>query len=84
MAYLGDVITSIPSVLRFFHVPGIVAVPILDVPPATMAIITRRDDLRPLTADFAEAVCRVAEGAIDLVPGGRVLHPLGEPAAARG
>jgi hypothetical protein len=78
------VITSIPSVLRFFHVPGIVAVPIVDVPPATMAVITRTDDLRPLTADFADAVCRVAEGAIDLVPGGRVLHPLMEPAGSPG
>jgi DNA-binding transcriptional LysR family regulator len=73
VAYLGDVITSIPSVLRFFHVPGIVAVPIVDVPPATMAICTRADDLRPLTSDFADTVSRVASRAIDLVPGGRVL-----------
>lgn len=73
VAYLGDVITSIPSVLRFFHVPGIVAVPIVDVPPATMAICTRADDLRPLTADFADTVGLIAAGAIDLVPGGRVL-----------
>jgi hypothetical protein len=73
VAYLGDVITSVPSVLRFFNVPGIVAVPILDLAPATMAVITRLDDDRRITADFVEAVTRIPSGAIDLVPGARVI-----------
>lgn len=82
VAYLGGVITSIPSVLRFFHVPKIVAVPIRDVAPATMAVCTRASDLRRLTSDFTEAVSVVAAGAIGLVPGGRVIAPgLAEPAA---
>lgn len=72
VAYLGDVITSIPSVLRFFHVPGIVAVPIEDVAPATMAVCRRRDDHRPLTRAFARAVRETATAGIGLVPGGRV------------
>jgi DNA-binding transcriptional LysR family regulator len=73
VAYLEEVITSIPSVLRFFHVPGIVAVPLVDVPPATMGICTRLDDERPLTVEFCETVHRVAAGALDLVPGARLL-----------
>ena len=73
VAYLGDVITSIPSVLRFFHVPGIVAVPLVDVAPSTMAVLTRADDDRPLTSDFCATVSRVAAGTLDLVPGGRLL-----------
>lgn len=72
VAYLGDVITSIPSVLRFFRVPGIVAVPLGDVAPATMAVCRRRDDERPLTAAFARTVSEVAAAGIDLIPGGRV------------
>ena len=73
VAYLGNVITSVPSVLRFFNVPGIVAVPILDLAPATMAVITRVDDDRRVTADFVEAVTRIPSGAIDLVPGARMI-----------
>lgn len=72
VAYLGDVITSIPSVLRFFHVPGVVAVPLVDVAPASMALCSRADDERPLIADFARAVADVAAAGIDLVPGARV------------
>lgn len=66
-------ITSIPSVLRFYHVPGIVAVPIIDVPPATMAILSRADDHRELTSDFLDTVSMVSTRAINLVPGGRRL-----------
>jgi DNA-binding transcriptional LysR family regulator len=73
VAYLDEVITSIPSVLRFFHVPGIVAVPLVDVPPATMGVCTRVDDQRPLTVEFCETVRRVAAGALELVPGARLL-----------
>ena len=72
VAYLGGVITSIPSVLRFFPVPGVVAVPLVDVAPATMAVCTRRDDERPLIADFTHAVADVAAAGIDLVPGARI------------
>ena len=72
VAYLGDVITSIPSVLRFFHVPGIAAVPIEDVAPATMAVLRRRDDDRSLTRAFAGAVRDTAAAGIGLVPGGRL------------
>ncbi len=75
VAYLGDVITSIPSVLRFYHVPGIVAVPIVDVPPATMAVLSRADDHRELTSDFLDTVATVSTRAVSLVPGGRMLPP---------
>ena len=68
VAYLGDVITSIPSVLRFFRVPGIAAVPLLDAAPATMAVCVRIDDPRPLVAGFVDAVHEVSARAPDLVP----------------
>jgi DNA-binding transcriptional LysR family regulator len=73
VVYLDEVITSIPSVLRFYHVPGIVGVPLVDVPPATMGVLTRADDQRPTTVDFCETVRRVAAGALELVPGARLL-----------
>jgi len=73
VAYLDNVITSIPSVLRFFHVPGIAMVPFVDVPPATMAVMTRMDDARPAVAEFMDAVHAVASRAPDLVPGARYL-----------
>jgi DNA-binding transcriptional LysR family regulator len=73
VAYLGEVITSVPSVLRFFQVPGIAVVPIRDITPATMAIITRAGDERALTRDFAAAVELVAAAAIELVPDARVI-----------
>lgn len=79
VAYLGETITSVPSVLRFFQVPGIVAVPLVDVPTATMAIGTRVDDDRAVTAEFCATVRAVAAGALDLVPGARLL-PVGRPA----
>jgi hypothetical protein len=73
VGYLENVITSIPSVLRFFHVPGIAMVPFTDVAPATMAVMTRSDDARPMVAEFAGAVHAVAARAADLVPGARYL-----------
>ncbi|MGE0025971.1 MAG: LysR family transcriptional regulator [Thermoleophilia bacterium] len=73
VAYLDNVITSIPSVLRFFHVPGIAMVPFIDVVPATMAVVTRSDDARPAVAEFIGAVHAVAARAPDLVPGARYL-----------
>ena len=73
VGYLDDVITSIPSVLRFFHVPGIAMVPLADVDPATMAVMTRSDDARPVVAGFVGAVHAVAARAADLVPGARYL-----------
>jgi DNA-binding transcriptional LysR family regulator len=82
VAYLGDVITSIPSVLRFFHVPGIVGVPLVDVGPATMAVCARAGDDRPLTRDFIDAASTVAAGAIDLVPGARMIPTDRREAAA--
>lgn len=74
VAYLGDVITSIPSVLRFYNVPGISAVPLLDVPPATMGICTRVDDDRAITKAFCETVHRVAAAMLDLVPGATLVR----------
>jgi LysR family transcriptional regulator, benzoate and cis,cis-muconate-responsive activator of ben and cat genes len=68
VAYLGDVITSIPSVLRFFRVPGIAAVPLRDVSPATMAVCVRLDEQRPLVGGFVDAVHEVSARAPDLVP----------------
>ncbi|HET6691963.1 MAG TPA: LysR substrate-binding domain-containing protein [Miltoncostaeaceae bacterium] len=73
VAYLENVITSIPSVLRFFHVPGIAMVPLADVAPATMAVMTRADDARPVVADLVAAVHAVAARAPDAVPGARYL-----------
>jgi DNA-binding transcriptional LysR family regulator len=73
VAYLDNVITSIPSVLRFFHVPGIAMVPLSDVAPATMAVMTRADEARPEVAEFVEAVHAVAARAPDVVPGARYL-----------
>lgn len=73
VAYLGNVITSIPSVLRFYNVPGISTVPLTDVPPATMGICTRVDDDRPITAAFCETVRRVSAGTLELVPGARLV-----------
>jgi DNA-binding transcriptional LysR family regulator len=73
VAYLDNVITSIPSVLRFFHVPGIAMVPLADVAPATMAVMTRAGDARPAVAEFLGAVHAVAARAADLVPGARYL-----------
>jgi DNA-binding transcriptional LysR family regulator len=74
VAYLGDVITSIPSVLRFFHVPGIVAVPLTDVAPATMAVYSRRDDPRPLVAEFRATVAEVSRRVVGLVPGAQTIE----------
>jgi DNA-binding transcriptional LysR family regulator len=73
VGYLDNVITSIPSVLRFFRIPGIAMVPLADVPPATMAVMTRRDDARPLVAGFLGTVHAVASRAPDVVPGARYL-----------
>lgn len=73
VAYLDNVITSIPSVLRFFHVPGIAMVPLTDVPPAAMAVMSRADDARREVAEFIDAVHAVAARAADLVPGARYL-----------
>ncbi|HTI33264.1 MAG TPA: hypothetical protein VL422_06260, partial [Miltoncostaea sp.] len=73
VGYLENVITSIPSVLRFFHVPGIAMVRLLDVAPATMAVMSRADDTRPIVMDFLDAVHAVAARAPDIVPGARYL-----------
>jgi hypothetical protein len=77
VADMGDVITSIPSVRRFFHVPGIATVPLTDVEPGTMALLTRADDDRRLVADFARPVRAVAARGVGLVPGATVLEPAG-------
>ena len=72
VAYLGDTITSVPSVLRFYRVPGIVVVPLVDVAHASMAVGTRVDDDRPITGEFCDTVRAVAAGALALVPGARM------------
>jgi DNA-binding transcriptional LysR family regulator len=73
VAYLGETITSVPSVLRFFRVPGIAAVPLLDVPPASMAVVSRVGDKRRITSEFCDTVRVVARGGLALVPGARLL-----------
>ncbi|MGD9695939.1 MAG: LysR substrate-binding domain-containing protein [Thermoleophilia bacterium] len=75
VAYLGNVITSIPSVLRFFGIPGVVAVPLDDVEGATMGVVTRAEPHSAVVADFVASVSRVASGGLDLVPGARMLVP---------
>ncbi|MGD9572982.1 MAG: LysR family transcriptional regulator [Thermoleophilia bacterium] len=69
VGYMGDVITSIPSVLRFYRVPGLVAVPLSDVSPAPMSIARRAGDERAVVADFLDAVRTVSARLVDLVPG---------------
>jgi hypothetical protein len=69
VGYLDNVITSFPSLLRFFRVPGLVAVPFTDVSPAPMTVVTRADDDRPVVADFVAAVREVSARLVDLVPG---------------
>lgn len=73
VGYLDNVITSFPSILRFFNVPGLVAVPLVDVPPAPMALLTLRDDHRPIVADFRRTVRTVSAAMIDLVPDGTLV-----------
>lgn len=68
VGYLGDVITSFPSILRFFSVPGVAAVPLTDVAPAPMAMLSLRDDHRPIVEDFRRTVRSVSAAMIDLVP----------------
>jgi hypothetical protein len=48
-------------------------VPLADVDPATMAVMTRSDDARPVVAGFGGAVHAVAARAADVVPGARYL-----------
>jgi DNA-binding transcriptional LysR family regulator len=69
VGYMGAVVTSIPSVLRFFHVPGIVAVPLSDVGPAPMAFAARAGDRRRVVTEFRRTVQLVSERLVDLVPG---------------
>lgn len=73
VGYLDNVITSFPSILRFFNVPGLVAVPLIDVPPAPMALLTLRDDHRPIVEDFRRTVRSVSTAMIDLVQDGAVV-----------
>ena len=68
----GRIVTT-----RFFHVPGITAVPLTDVAPASMAVITRTDDDRPLVAEFAGAVRSCRRSRSTLVPGATMLEPAG-------
>ena len=73
VGYMDNVITSFPSILRFFNVPGVVAVPLVDVAPAPMAVVTRRDDHRRVVTDFRETVRTVSAAMIDLVPDAAVV-----------
>lgn len=73
VGYMDNVITSFPSILRFFNVPGLVAVPLVDVPPAPMSVLTLRDDHRPIIEDFRRTVRQVSTAMIDLVPDGAVV-----------
>jgi DNA-binding transcriptional LysR family regulator len=74
VGYLDHVITSFPSLLRFFRVPGLVAVPLTDVSPAPMSVLVLSDDRRPVVAEFGETVRTVCAQLVDLVPGA-VLAP---------
>jgi hypothetical protein len=80
VGYLDHVITSFPSLLRFFRVPGLVAIPLSDVSPAPMSLLALADDRRPVLAAFEETVREVCAQLVDLVPGA-VLAP-GVAAAA--
>ena len=59
VGYLDHVITSFPSLLRFFRVPGLVAIPLSDVSPAPMSLLALADDRRPVLAAFEETVREV-------------------------
>ena len=74
VGYLDHVITSFPSLLRFFRVPGLVAIPLTDVSPAPMSLLALADDRRPMLAAFEETVREVCAQLVDLVPGA-VLAP---------
>jgi hypothetical protein len=80
VGYLDNVVTSFPSLLRFFRVPGLVAIPLTDVSPAPMSLLALRGDRRPVVAEFEEVVRAVSAQLVDLVPGA-VLAPGAAPAA---
>ncbi|MGD9695819.1 MAG: LysR family transcriptional regulator [Thermoleophilia bacterium] len=69
VGYQQNVITSFASITRFFRIPGVVAVPMPDVPPAPMSIATRPGDDRPAVTDFTSIARTVSAQMIDLVPG---------------
>jgi hypothetical protein len=71
VGHLDDVITSFPSLLRFFSAPGVVAVPMVGVSPAPMDAVTRAGDARPIVMSFLDAARAVTARLIDLVPGAR-------------
>jgi hypothetical protein len=50
-------------------------VPLIGVAPATMAVYSRRDDPRPLVAEFRAPVAEVSRRAVGLVPGARAIEP---------
>lgn len=77
VAYLDNVITSIPSVLRFYCVPGVVSVPLRDVSAATMAVLTMVGDPSPVVRAFRDTVHTVAAELVDIVPGARLTAAAG-------
>lgn len=68
VAYLGNVITSIPSVPRFYSVPGIAGVPLRDVPPAMMSLVMMAGERRAVVDRFADAARAVCDRLDDIVP----------------
>lgn len=71
VAYLGDVTTSIPSVLRFFSFPGVVAVPMRGVGDAPMAVIAAAEGRRASVDAFIGTVRAVSDELVGLVAGAR-------------
>jgi len=69
VGYQHNVITSFASIVRFFSVPGVVTVPMPGAAAAPMSIASRRDDARPVVAEFKEVVRTISARMVDLVPG---------------
>jgi DNA-binding transcriptional LysR family regulator len=80
VAYMGEVITSFKSILRFFREPELVAVPLDDVSDTMMSVISRTEQTSPRAEELLTVVRAVSERMIDLVPGARVLDPEPVPA----
>jgi hypothetical protein len=75
VGYLGNIVTSFPSILRFFRIPGVVTVPLIDMPDTTMAVAVRADIPNSALADDLTAAARlVAAELAYLIPGARALE----------
>lgn len=73
VGYLGNVVTAFPSLLRFFHVPGVTQVLLSDMPATTMAVARRSDRSNALTDDLLDAARLVSARLAHLIPGGEAI-----------